>query len=268
VSFVAIKVLIARMAVSGCKRGALACEANMADSHLCCGANLLLIYKIVNSGGGILGVKKKRLRRKPEDAQAHILDAAEILMARGGGPAALRLQDVARQAGVSHPTILHHFGNREGLVRALNHRAAERLTEGAIAGMSSDSGYDGIKATFSAYRDGLAQRLIWLMQSPEQPAAARIELFERVVATFLRARKSFAAPGAAAPDLFDTRAVLHLVTIAAFGDALIGARLRHAGAKEAAKRAAFERWFSELLDGYLRAKATALRRETIAIDQE
>ena len=202
----------------------------------------------------------KRVRRKPEDSQAHILDAAEALMAKGGGPAALRLQDVARQAGVSHPTILHHFGNREGLVRALNSRAVERLTRTAIMRMSSSgSSRDGVKASFSAYRDGLAQRLIWLMQSMAQPPAARIEAFERVVATFHQARKAFTAPGAASPELFDSRAVIHLVTIAAFGDALIGARLRHAGAKEAMKRAAFEGWFSELLDTYLKGKATGAK---------
>jgi hypothetical protein len=118
----------------------------------------------------------------------------------------------------------------------LNHRAVEVLTQTAIMRISSGSSHDGIKATFSAYRDGLAQRLIWLMQSLEQPPPARIELFERVVATFQLARKTFTAPGAAAPGLLDSRAVTHLVIIAAFGDALIGARLRHAGANEAAKR--------------------------------
>ncbi len=178
-------------------------------------------------------------------------------MAKGGGPAALRLQDVAKEAGVSHPTILHHFGSREGLVRAINQRALEKLTETAITDVSAGPSGEGIKATFATYHDGLAQRLIWLMQSSEEPPAARIELFERVVTSFHHARKALTGPGAGPPDIFDTRAIIHLVTIAAFGDALIGARLRHAGAKEAAKRAAFERWFGELLDMYLRAKATA-----------
>ena len=49
------------------------------------------------------------------------------------GPAGLRLQDVARAAGVSHPTILHHFGSREGLVRALNQRSVEALRNSVLA---------------------------------------------------------------------------------------------------------------------------------------
>jgi hypothetical protein len=53
----------------------------------------------------------------------------------------------------------------------------------------------------------------------------------------------------------DTRAVIHLTTIAAFGDALIGPRLRNAGPKESEQREAFERWYGELLDMYLTAKA-------------
>lgn len=199
--------------------------------------------------------KKKRIRRTPEDAQAHILDAAEAILAKGGGPAALRLADVAHQAGVSHPTILHHFGSREGLVLAINKRAFEKLIGTTTEQMGSARASDeGLKATFAAYRDGLAQRMIWLMQSKEMPAPGRPDLFEKVVESLHQLRRRFAQPGIE-PDLADTRAVVHLTTIAAFGDALIGPRLRNAGPKEAEQRAAFERWYGELLDLYLSTKA-------------
>jgi len=47
---------------------------------------------------------------------------------------------------------------------------------------------------------------------------------------------------------------VHLTTLAAFGDALIGPRLRQAsGEKEKARRERFEKWFSDLTDLYLRA---------------
>jgi AcrR family transcriptional regulator len=201
------------------------------------------------------GAKKAgRVRRRPEDAQALILDAAETIMAKGQGPAALRLQDVAKAAGVSHPTILHHFGSREGLVRALNLRAFEKLTTTAISGMSQrDSSMDGVSMTFAAYRDGLAQRTVWLLQSADQPQGRPV-LFEDVVEKFHQVRKSFARPGVE-PDIADTRAVVHLMSVAAFGDALFGARLRQAGSKEPQARRAFERWFGALIDMFLRAKA-------------
>jgi AcrR family transcriptional regulator len=172
------------------------------------------------------------------------------------GPAGLRLQDVARAAGVSHPTILHHFGSREGLVRALNQRSLEVLRNSVIARLSSaQSGDDSIKQTFAAYRDGVAQRMLWLIQSAslETPGGARF--FDEIVEALHALRLKFAAPGTA-PDIEDTRAVIHLTTIAAFGDAVIGPRLRQtSGEKERAARDRFETWFSALLDLYLREKA-------------
>jgi AcrR family transcriptional regulator len=198
--------------------------------------------------------KTKRVRRRPEEARAQILDAADRIMAKGKGPASLRLQDVAKLAGISHPTILHHFGSREGLVRALNLRAVGRLTDTTMSGLpGAESSMDSIAKTFAAYRDGLAQRTVWLLQSSDSPPE-RTALFDDVVEKFHQVRMQFAIPGAK-PDIADSRAVIHLATIAAFGDALIGARLRHAGAKEPAARQDFERWFGALLDMFLRAKA-------------
>ena len=68
-------------------------------------------------------------------------------------------------------------------------------------------------------------------------------------------RLKFAAPGTV-PDIEDTRAVIHLTTIAAFGDAVIGPRLRQGrGVTERAARERFETWFAQLLDMYLNEKA-------------
>ncbi len=195
--------------------------------------------------------QEKRIRRRPEDARALILNAAEAVIG-DGGPAALRLQDVARQAGVSHPTILHHFGSREGLLRELNLRGLEALTASVLERMNAKSGDESIKATFAAYRGGLAQRLIWLMQSQEAPPeGARLGMFETIVESLHKVRLALAQPGTM-PDIEDTRRVVHLTTIAAFGDALIGPRLRQSGgAEEAAARDAFIAWFSGLIELYI-----------------
>ena len=73
----------------------------------------------------------KRLRRTPEEARRLILETAQALIA-STGPEGLRLQDIAAAAGISHPLILHHFGSREGLVRALT-RAGRRRVAGKAA---------------------------------------------------------------------------------------------------------------------------------------
>jgi AcrR family transcriptional regulator len=201
-----------------------------------------------------LNQRQKRIRRTPEEARALILEAAEGTIARTG-PAGLRLQDVAKAAGVSHPTILHHFGSREGLVKALNLRTLEDLKAALVAGMKTDdSGDDGIARTFAAYRGGLAQRMVWLMQSEAAPPPGGLTIFEGIVAALHEVRTSFARPGHP-PDIADTRAVVHLTTIAALGDALMGARLRQtAGTEERAQGAAFEKWFGALITQFLRSK--------------
>jgi AcrR family transcriptional regulator len=200
-----------------------------------------------------LETKEKRVRRKPEEARALILDAAEKSMAEGG-PAGIRLQDVARIAGVSHPTILHHFGNRDGLVRALNLRTLEDFKAALLANMraTTTDGDDGIALSFAMYRNGLAQRMLWHLQASTAPEG-RLEIFDSIVAALHEMRKSFARPGHE-PDLADTRNVVHLVTVAAMGDALIGSRLRNAGDKEREAGAAFEKWLSDLITLFMRSK--------------
>lgn len=76
------------------------------------------------------------VRRTPEKAQKLILAAAESEL-RERGPAGLRLQSVASRAGVSHPTVLHHFGSRDGLLQAVVTQGLERLTEDLIEALEA-----------------------------------------------------------------------------------------------------------------------------------
>ena len=197
----------------------------------------------------------KRVRRRPEEARRLILDAAEASMTVEG-PAGLRLTDVAQRAGVSHPTILHHFGSREGLVRALNLRNLEDLKDAVIRQMSaSETEGNSVATTFAAYRGGMAQRIIWLMQSAGQAAPGSLPMFEEIVNTLHAVRLRFARSGAQI-DIADTRAVVHLTTIAAFGDAILGPRLRQASSdKDRLSMEAFEKWYAKLLDLHLRMES-------------
>lgn len=196
----------------------------------------------------------KRIRRTPEEARRVILDAAEKNMT-ASGPAGIRLQDVARAAGVSHPTILHHFGSREGLIQALNRRTLEDLKTTLLKVMTASRSdtENGIGPTFAAYRNGLAQRVIWLLQSPTQQNPGGLPMFEEIVETLHALRLQIAAPGVPV-DRFDSRAIVHLTTIAAFGDAVIGPRLRQSsGVEEQATRQRFEKWLAAFLGGYIEA---------------
>ena len=71
-----------------------------------------------------------RRRRSAAETRDAILEAAERRLV-DGGPEAIRLQEIAADAGISHPAILHHFGSREGLVEAMV-AARNRKASGAI----------------------------------------------------------------------------------------------------------------------------------------
>jgi AcrR family transcriptional regulator len=194
----------------------------------------------------------RRIRRTPEEARRLILDAAEACMA-AAGPAGLRLQEVAEAAGVSHPTILHHFESREGLIRAVHQRSVGQLREtltGAMAG--ADASIGPVAATFAAFREGLAQRMLWILQSGPPPAGAAMPIFEEMVDHLHAIRLKLARPGVTIARE-DTQAIVHLTVVAAFGDAVIGQRLRRSPTPEAdAERAKrFADWYARLLDAWI-----------------
>ena len=205
--------------------------------------------------GKNLSSKNRRIRRTPDEARRLILEAAEAGM---GGPGGLRLETVAKAAGVSHPTILHHFGSRDGLIQALNLRAVEQLRTVLIGVLGSAPGgsENAIAPIFAAYRNGLAQRMVWLMQSGSFIIGpAGLPMLDEMILALHALRERLAGPGVKV-DLADTRAIVHLTTFAAFGDAILGKRLRQAQgpAEEIAQREWFENWFSALLNDYISRK--------------
>jgi len=186
--------------------------------------NSILLSRSVTGPG-------KRRRRTPEEARRLILETAQALIA-STGPEGLRLQDIAAAAGISHPLILHHFGSREGLVRALTRHAAAELRDKLVAAMASSdySLEQQLDRVFDAFRDGLAQRLAWLMTVDPGGRAEQTEMIMRDISDKLHARRISTSPPGTAVERSDTDALVHLVATAAFGDALFGAHLhRSAG---------------------------------------
>ena len=192
----------------------------------------------------------KRLRRTPEEARRLILETAQSLLA-STGPEGLRLQDIAAGAGISHSLILHHFGSREGLVRALTRQAVAELRDKLVVAMASGESSVELQLdrVFDAFRDGLAQRLAWLATIDRGGGAEGTQMILRDIADRLHARRSAAAqPGAVIPR-DDTDSLIHLVATAAFGDALFGAQLHRSAGLPATTETdrGFRRWLAALI---------------------
>ena len=73
-----------------------------------------------------------RRRLTGEEARTRIMDAA-LAHLRTEGVHAVTLAGLAKELGVSHQAILHHFGSRDGLIAAVVRRAIDRF-ESELAG--------------------------------------------------------------------------------------------------------------------------------------
>jgi len=108
-----------------------------------------------------------RKRRTADEARGAILDVAEELLV-AAGPAGIRLQEVAAKAGLSHPTVLHHFGSREGLVEAVVARALDSLHAGLLTAVqTASSGPDEVAELLdrvfeTLFVGGHARAVLWL----------------------------------------------------------------------------------------------------------
>lgn len=64
----------------------------------------------------------KNTTPQPKQARAHetiqLLISATDRVIRGNGEAAVRIQDISAETGISVGSIYHHFGDRDGLIRA------------------------------------------------------------------------------------------------------------------------------------------------------
>jgi AcrR family transcriptional regulator len=204
--------------------------------------------------------RARRPRRTPEQARRLILETAQALIA-STGPEGLRLQDIAAAAGISHPLILHHFGSRERLVRELTREAVDELREKLLAAMGSSeySVEQQLGRVFDAFRDGLAQRLVWLVTVDPSGGTEGTRLVVRDIVDKLHQRRIAASTPDAMVTRDDTDALIHLVATAALGDALFGAQLHRSAGLPATSETdhSFRLW----LAGLIRAHSARGRSE-------
>ena len=186
-----------------------------------------------------------------------ILDAAEKRL-REGGPEAIRLQDIARDVGISHPTILHHFDSRDGLTRALQARAMERLEEELLVVLESEPASEStavgvMERVFATLGDaGHARLLAWraLGPSPPRPGERRVpilqELTDRVHARRLAYRRDH---GLGEVSREDSEFVVRLTTAAMLGDGIFGPFIDTLTGHEEDRdvRRRFRAWLARLL---------------------
>ncbi len=202
-----------------------------------------------------------RQRRSAEDARREILDAAEARLV-AAGPSALRLQDVATDVGISHPTVLHHFGSREALVHAVVERAIQTLERDLLAALvSSQADADHGVALLDRVFDTLARRghgrlLAWLILSGHAPLGVAPSRQWEMIAELTHTERLRRHEGGDPPTYEDTRFTVILSALALFGEAIAGPpTFASAGMGDDPEvEPRFRRWLAELLHAHLQGK--------------
>lgn len=213
----------------------------------------------------------KRIRRTAEEARRLILDAAEKRLAEQG-PEGIRLQDIAKDIGVSHPAILHHFESRDGLVKALIRRATDQLRDRLLAALpartpgtmaTEENSIALLDGAFEALSDkGTARLLAWLLLTGKRtnkngnPATHLLteisgQLHERRVAYAKEChqKNTSTTEPLTPPDPEDSYFMAMLVTNAAVGEAIMGKDLYQAASMGDGPDAPirFRHWLAKLL---------------------
>lgn len=199
--------------------------------------------------------RPRRVRRSAADAREQILEAAAARLI-AEGPARLRLQEVAADVGVSHPTILHHFGSREALVREVLTREMTRMENDLVTAVLSESFDEGppigaLRRAMDAFvASGSARLVAFLALEGDKDREASPDPHLRRLAEVIHARR-IERHGPAPFE--DTLHVVLSVALAVVADALFGEGPWRAMGIDAAGRRRFQDWLlaraSERIEG-------------------
>lgn len=171
-------------------------------------------------------IARRRRRRSASEAREEAIASARKLLLKHG-PEGVTLMAVADDLGMTHGNLIHHFGSADELQSALMVAMVHDLTDAiskAVGRVKSDeaSARALVDAVFDAFDQGGAGMLAaWIALSQRH---AHLEPIRAAVAELVDAidKKSGTSPDK--PRRIQS-AIL-IITLCAFGDAVIGPQLR------------------------------------------
>ncbi len=202
------------------------------------------------------GRRRRGGRRAAGETRQAILAAARKRLAEHG-PEAIRLKQIARDVGISHPSILHHFGSRDGLTQALAQDAQDRLNAGVLAALSvrGDETTIGplVRHVFETLGDsGHARLLAWrgLALSEPHPEDSEQEMLRSLTdAIHVRWVEHARVRRERVPTREESGFLLRLLGATLVGDSIVGPifELRAELDGQPDSRARFRSWLSALV---------------------
>ena len=189
-----------------------------------------------------------RKRRNALEAKEEILDAAQRIFEKEG-PEGIRIQALAKKVGVSHPTILYHFGSAENLVAALRERINNAIRDDFLKLIREDDSGETQIAVIDKALAGIAdptrgKLVAWLVTSDQIDNKA---MTKADLAVIIERISALIQNGDERQD--EIRNILLLTMLAMVGESMIGKNLRNRlGIKgKEAKPEHFRQWLLELV---------------------
>ena len=158
------------------------------------------------------------------------MDAAERRLI-ASGPKGIRLQDVAADVGISHPTVLHHFGSRERLVDAVVKRRVAAMNQEVIlaltgASTGADSAVALFERVYAAFGPGGHARVAAFLALEGRIPGAEPDSLRPLAEFTHRERLARCLSGSSEPSFDDSYFLVLLSAFALFGEAIVGPLFR------------------------------------------
>ena len=195
-----------------------------------------------------------RVRRTAEAARAAILDATERRLV-ASGPAGIRLQEVAADVGVSHSTVLHHFGSREALVKAVCERSFAAIHAEIVRAIERSAGGEGqvaamLDGVFHALTtQGHGRVVVWLALEGNPVGGVDARLTDVIAAT--HALRKTRRGERRLPALEDTAFAVVLAAMALLAQSVVGPALFADAGLGADAGGRFRAWLARVLIAHL-----------------
>ena len=229
----------------------------------------------------------RRRRRTAEVARREILDAAKKRLMEGG-PDNVRLKQIGQEIGLSHSSILHHFGSRDALMEALRQDAFAALARDLAARMATPAEGDPTLDFFEKVSETLGEQgygrlLAWQLMSgnlpdrgavgasvlgPDGSGGLRAGLAGQLQKMGVARAKAHGQPE---PDEEETRRVVAMMACTLLGEALAGhVMVRSSGlGMEPEDRKAFRAWIAKLAEAQIfPAYPDGTRANDPAVDED
>ena len=185
----------------------------------------------------------KRIRRTSEESKSLILETAAKRLSQFGLEG-LNISGVSKAAGMSHATVIHHFGSTAAMKEALLQQMTNELLSDVVLALKDDISGDEILSRLFAMlsQDGHGRLLAWLALENQE-----IDVFPRKNNTSELFKSIIRVISHSTDSETDAKLQVLLVATAAMGLSICGCALSNLIGLSDEESSEFPKWLARHL---------------------